>query len=231
MKKRKISFVYRLVIILSLTTGLILNFRTTNSIQFLISYYTMQSNIICLFAFSAFEIAQLKGDKYKKSELYYAIKGMITIAIVVTGIVYLMALVPNNMPMYNIYHSQLKEKIIGNALVHVISPILVTLDYFLFDEKGNFKNFYPFIWLFFPLHYIIYVFLYRARGGRFYAMGGSREFGYFFLDYRQMGIIGVIACIVCIAIGIVLLGFIWVWIDKLLKQKKNKKKNKKTSKV
>ena len=116
----------------------------------------------------------------------------------VTFIVYICALLPNNMQMYTITTVGKNSKRIGNLLVHIISPLLVVLDYFL------------------------YVYTYRIQGGRFYAIGGSKEFGYFFLDYRKMGIKGVVFCIIGIAIGIIVLGYVWVFIDKLLKQKKNK---------
>ena len=228
MRKRKISFVYRLVIITSLLVGLILNFANTASIRLLISYYTMQSNIFCLFVFIGIQIAEIKGYRYRRSDLYYAIKGMITIAILVTGLVYIIALVPNNMPMYTINRNGMTSKAIGNVLVHIISPILVISDYFLFDQKGNFKWFYPFLWLFFQLQYILYVFSYRATGGRFYSIGGSREFAYFFLDYKQMGKVGVVVCVIGIALVIVAIGLIWVLFDKFLK---NKRRKNKTSRV
>lgn len=214
MEKRKISFIYRLLVILSLFSGLILNLTTTSSVQFLISYYTMQSNMICLFGFIAFQLADILQLNYRENDIYYVIKGIITIAIIVTGLVYVIALLPNNMPMYTITRYGRTLKAVGNILVHIISPILVALDYFLFDQKGKFKYYYPFIWLCFPLIYIIYVFAYRAIGGRFFSIGGSREFGYFFLDYTQIGITKVILSITCITIGIIGLGFFWVWIDK-----------------
>ena len=129
MKKEKLSFVYRLVIILSLTVGLILNFANTTSIQLLISYYTMQSNMICLFGFIAFQIAEIKKSNYKKSDLYYALKGIVTIAIMVTFIVYICALLPNNMQMYTITTVGKNSKRIGNLLVHIISPLFSYLLY------------------------------------------------------------------------------------------------------
>lgn len=37
---------------------------------------------------------------YRKYDVYYLIKGAITIAILVTAIIYLVTLVPNDLPMY-----------------------------------------------------------------------------------------------------------------------------------
>lgn len=222
MNKRKVSFIYRLLVIVSLLSGVMLNLVNTTSIQLLLSYYTMHSNLFCLVAFILFQIGDLGKYNYRENDLYYAGKGIVTIAILVTAIIYLIALVPNDLPMYTVSANRITSKWIGNLLVHVISPILVVGDYFLLDEKGKFKLYYPILWLFFPLQYVGFVYLYRAGGGHFYSIGGSRDFGYFFLDYRQIGAKGVIIWITTIAIGILMLGYILIGIDKKLAKRKQK---------
>lgn len=151
---------------------------------------------------------------YRKYDCYYLIKGAITIAILVTAIIYLVTLVPNDLPMYSkSYSNHMKE--IGNLFVHVISPILVLVDY-CFDAKGRFKVFYPFVWLFFPIAYVCFV--YSGRG-HFYNIGGSKKFAYFFLDYQEIGVNGVVSWILGIAIGIIILGYTLVFLDKKLAKK------------
>lgn len=222
MNKRTVSIIYRLLVITSLLTGIILNFINTVSIRFLISYYTMQSNIICLIAFIFFWIKDLRKYNCKKSNLYYVMKGMVTIAILVTAIIYLTILLPNELPMYIISSKGMTGKKLGNILVHVISPSLVLLDYVLIDEKGRFKFFYPFIWLFIPSGYVCFVY---SGLGRFYRIGGSKKFGYFFLDYEKMGVQRVIAWVAGIAIGIVIVGYIFIWLDRKLVRHEQKKEN------
>ena len=125
----------------------------------------------------------------------------------------------------------LRESIVGkqfaNFLVHTFSPLLVIVDYFLFDEKGNFKYFYPFIWLILPLNYIVYVYTYSSMGGKFYSIGGSRQFAYFFLDYEKIGYMGVLKWIIIIAAFILIIGLVFVVLDKFLariKLRRNKKR-------
>lgn len=221
MKQRKRCFLYRLLVIASLSTGIVFNLATTDSIQLLLSYYTMLSNLLCLVAFILFLIGDFKQYNYRESDLYYAMKGMIVITILVTCIVYATTLLPKGFSM-NV-ESEGIAKQIGNLLVHFISPILVLIDYFLWDEKGNFKFFYPIIWLFFPIQYVCYVYLHKAGGGHFYSIGGSRDFGYFFLDYREIGVKGVIGWISVIVLGIILVGYILVGIDKRLAKNKSSK--------
>ena len=142
MNKRIISFVYRILLTISLSTGIILNVMRTTSISAILSYYTLQSNIICLVVFVAILVISAVSDKYQESDVYYLVKGGITIAIAITGLVYAIALGPIGFEM-NINTNGF-ENFMSNFLVHRLSPILVILDYFFFDKKGKFKFYYPY---------------------------------------------------------------------------------------
>ena len=108
------------------------------------------------------------------------------------------------------------NRYLANMLVHEISPTLVILDYFIFDCKGKFKWFYPFFWLFIPFFYVIYVYIYHLCGGRFFSIGGSRDFAYVFLDYNQIGYIGVAKFLIAMTIFILAISYLLVLIDKKL---------------
>ena len=108
---------------------------------------------------------------------------------------------------------------IANSLVHTLSPCLVILDYFLFDEKGNLKKYYPFLWLICPFNYVFFVYMYAAKGGTFYGIGGSQRFGYFFLDYVEIGITGVVKWIIVMTLGILMASYLLIAIDKILEKK------------
>ena len=217
MKERKVSIIFKLLVVMSLLAGILLNVVHTTSISAILSYYTLQSNIVCLIMFLGIIIVIMSKNNYRTS-IYYLLKGGSTMAILITGITYQIALAPNNFYMDASYTMQ-TERYWANLLVHVISPILVLLDYVLFDEKGNFKYYYPIIWLFLPLSYVIYVYSYSARGGSFYGIGGSREFAYIFLDYNQIGYSGVFKSIIIIAILILLVSYFFVFLDRKLKRK------------
>ena len=169
MNKRS-YFIYRFLTITSLSLGLILNLFNTPYPSRLMAYFTMQSNLLCLFVFIFFPLI-----KKNHKNLYYSGKGAITIAILLTAIVYLIALMPNKFSMYTTNNYNL-SKAFGNLLVHVISPILVIFDYILFDEKGYLKLYYPWIWLIIPILYVCFVYLFHSLGGHFYGIGGSRNF-------------------------------------------------------
>ena len=187
MKKETISIIYKVLVALCLLTGILLNVINTTSITAILSYYTLQSNIICLAMFIEIIVIMILYKEYRFSDIYYILKGGITIAILITIITYQVALVPNNFHMDVVYTTN-TDRYWANLFVHIISPIMVIGDYILFDEKGNFKLYYPFIWLCIPLYYVLYVYTYSAKGGHFYGIGGSRKFAYIFLDYNQYSI-------------------------------------------
>lgn len=219
---KKIFFMYRFLIIISLLIGIVLNIVNTVSIEIILSYYTIQSNILCLITFIIFFIKDICGKKYRRSNTYFIIKGAVTIAIFLTLSVYLMSLVPNNFPMYKKMGLGIKQNKIANLFVHIISPILVIMDYFLFDEKGYFKSFYPIIWLLLPMQYLQYVYIYNANGGCFYNLGGSNEFGYFFLDYKKIGVMNVIKWIIFLTLFVLIISYMLVYIDKQCSKKTKK---------
>lgn len=211
--RRKISIVYKILVICLLTTGILLNTMKTISIIALLSYYTLQSNIICLIAFIYFVYLEIK--KKEKTNKYYLIKGGITIAIFITIVVYTIALLPNQFEM-DFFHRTAVYKTIANLLVHIISPTLIIMDYFFFDKKGNLRKSHIIYWLIIPLIYMTYVYLYSYFGGRFYNIGESRKFAYFFLDYEKIGYIGVAKWILLITISIILVSHLFVYIDSKL---------------
>lgn len=225
MNKKRISFIYRLLVIASLLGGIILNLYHTISIVSILSYFTLQINIMCLVVFIVFEIADIAKRNYREHEIYYVVKGALTISVLIMIVVYQISLAPNNFQMDSLQRSIQNGKL-ANLLVHEVSPILVIVDYILFDDKAKFKFYYPIIWLFVPLNYVFYVYAYSAGGGNFYNIGGSREFAYFFLDYKQIGYEAVIRWIIIITIVILLMGYLLILIDKLLAKLKKKFKKK-----
>lgn len=215
---RKFSVIYKILTALVLLTGITLNLSKTSNIVSLLSYYTFQSNIICFIAFVTYTVIEIreKSGKCIKGDMYYFVKGAVVIMIFITTFCYHIALAPQfDFDMGFKQTTDIYNKI-ANFFVHTLSPCLVILDYFLFDEKGNFKKYYPFLWLCFPLNYVLYVYIYASQGGTFYNIGGSQRFAYFFLDYIEIGVSGVIYWIIGMILGILLASYMLVIIDRIL---------------
>lgn len=219
MTRKKISLCYKIITVASLIIGITLNLwnRDVNAIISMLSYYTLQSNIICLVAFVFFVIKEIRGKD--ANDVYYLVKGAIIICIAVTAVVYRIALAPNSFEMDSLKQS-INSKMLANFFVHTLSPILVFLDYILFDEKGNFKKYYPLLWILIPLEYVIYVNKYSMMGGTFYGIGGSRKYAYTFLDYELIGYKGVLICLGILAIAILGASYLLVFFDYVRGKKK-----------
>lgn len=211
MTRKTTDICYKIFTILSLISGIFLNLYNTSSIKALMSYYTLQSNVACLIAFIIFLILELLGTQYK-TDIYYLFKGSLIVMIAVTAIIYHIALAPIGFEM-DMLKNCINNKVLANLLVHTISPLLVLLDYILFDEKGHMKFYYPIVWLIQPLNYVIYVYTYSYLGGKFYNIGGSKQFAYFFLDYNKLGYIGVLKWMLIIMVIILMIGKTLVKID------------------
>ena len=218
MTKKKISLCYKILVILSLLIGIIINLKNTASVISILSYYTLQSNILCLIAFIYYLVHEIRKKEYK-NDIYYLIKGAIVIAIIITALVYRIALAPTGFEMASL-EKAVNNNQIADFFVHTLSPILVVLDYFIFDEKGRFKGYYPIIWLVIPLNYILYVYTYSNHGGRFYSIGGSRKFAYFFLDYNAIGYMGVFKWIMLFSIFILMISYLLVVFDYIMGMEK-----------
>ena len=216
MTRKIISICYKMFTIFSLISGIFLNLSNTSSVRALMSYYTLQSNVICLIAFIIILVLELLNKQYQ-TDVYYLIKGGLVITIAITAIIYHIALAPGGFQMDALQNS-INNKQLATFLVHTVSPTLVLLDYIIFDEKGHFKLFYPIFWLIQPLNYVIYVYTYSNLGGSFYNIGGSKQFAYFFLDYNELGYWGVLKWLLVIIIGILLISELLVVLDKIFKK-------------
>lgn len=176
------------------------------------SYYTNLSNLICIIYFFVLLIKCIISKHVVEANPL--VKGSMTILISITAIVYNFILRPFMTDMDGVMdlHS------ISNYIVHIVVPILIILDWILFDKKGKFKNYYPFTWVILPFMYFIFICI-RASLGKTFTYTSSR-YPYFFLDIDAYGLLQVIFNVVVAILAILILGFIVLKIDKCLVNKK-----------
>ncbi len=218
--KKKFSDAFKTAIIICCLIGILSNIITTTSIPSILSFYTIQSNLFVLTFYFLYKVISLFKEDLEKSEIYYFLKGGMTMVILLTFFVYIVALSPTEFTM-DINTSVEKVFRVSNIFVHFINPILVLLDYFLFDEKGHFSMKYPMKWVMFPFVYLIYVYSYSLCGGTFFGTGGSKKYAYFFLDVDKIGVLGVAKYLAIIAIVYISISYLLVFIDNFLGRKKS----------
>ena len=219
MTRRRFSICYKIVVLLLIAIGIFLNMIRTVSKISMASYFTLQSNLLCLCIFIGCVYLEIRNKDYKNNK-YYVVKGTMIISILLTGIIYQIALMPNNFQMDSLKYYHISD--LANLILHFGAPVLIVMDYIMFDEKGHFKIYYPLFWLLFPIAYLIYVYMYGNLGGRFFNIGGSDKYAYFFLDYEIIGYIGVLRWCILIFFGIVVLSYLLVFFDWLISKKRTR---------
>jgi len=209
LNKTKGRKLYIIILLLGNLTGIILSLLETDSAIQSISYFTWQSNI---FVFLFFSYLLFKNKELSTKE--QSIKAAVTIAILLTFVVYHTLLDPffksgeYNPPFWR------------NFLVHTYTPLLVLLDYFLFDKKGKLQYRMVPYWLVIPFIYLIYANIYALLGGTFVFEDSISRFPYFVMNPDMIGWGLEIVFIIVISLFISLLSILFVFLDKKIVEEK-----------
>ncbi len=211
MKKNYLSLVFKLLILITCGIGLYLNFKFI-SLKNGIVYFTLQSNILCFIFYAILIVYLLYKNNYKKdnpkNDKYYIYKGLISANITLTMIIYTILELTNSVSAY-------EGHLIECLFVHYFTPIFILLDYIVFDEKGNFKWYYPFLWSIIPFMYMIFNLIYTISGGKFV----EGKYAYEFLNVDRFGISGVVINCGLIYIFFMLINYIVLYVDKKVGEK------------
>ena len=208
MTKDKLSLIYKMIIVLVSFIALYLNFKFI-SVKVGIVYFTYLSNISC-FIYYLVLVIRILLNKYKENKYHYISKGMVTMALTLTMVVYNCVLAEGNL----IYLNHELEC----YLVHLVIPLLVIFDYIIFGKKGNLKREYPFIWSITLFIYQIIITIYSFLGGKF--IDGA-DFPYRYMDTALFGNWGVLLNYVLIFVLFIVYGMLVVAIDNYVGIKSN----------
>lgn len=212
-KNKYFSLIFKIFIVVIGIYGLYDScFKTENvSLGEHFSYFTNLSNLLCIIFYIIYTVKMLLHKE--NHNLYHYFKGPMTLCITITCIVYNFILRPFMTDMDGV----MKLNSIGNYIVHLILPIMVIIDYVLFDKKGLIKKTEPFTWIILPFLYWIFICI-RAFLGKTFVYTDSK-YPYFFLDIDTFGLPQIILNVVLAIILILILGFIFVFIDNILFKK------------
>ena len=169
----------------------------------LFSYFTIQSNVMCLIL--------LFWNLRKEPPALF--RGLATVCITLTFLVYNFLLRPGSLTIYNLGNI----KNMATTFAHYLVPACVWADYLFFSQKGLMRLSYPLKWLCYPLLYLAYILLvYKPSGGTFIVDGKICSVPYFFLDAEVMGAGGVAVWCIVLAAGFLALSYLFLLLDKLL---------------
>lgn len=141
-------------------------------------YYTNLSNLLVLIFFIYLLYRQFV-QKLPFNPILVQLKGGVTICITLTFLVYAILLAPFAKP-EDFYT-------VGNYTKHYLVPILVLIDWFFFDPRGQYLLFDPIKWTRLPLAYCLFALI---RGYVFripIANEPHSPYPYFFLNIDRYG--------------------------------------------
>lgn len=213
--KRKLSFAFKIATIICCLTGIVLNLTRTNEIATMLSYYTTQSNILVLILYVVSTFMLCVNSNADDTNLYHFLKGTALVTIMLTFFVYLFSLSPMYFVMDSSASSSANILRISNILVHILTPCMVLIDYFVFEKKGFLRKKYIPIWCIYPIFYLIYTYVYSNCGGNFF----SKKYAYFFLDIEKLGLMKVTWYIFILALFFISLCYLFIALDKFLAKK------------
>lgn len=199
MKNKGVIFSLRGLIVLLGLLGLGLELYKKG--LFMLTYYTLLSNILVL-GFSVYLIFAM-GKDYEAAltnKGLLRVKGAVTIAIMLTFLVYHFMLAPLATP--ERYYQ------LENFLLHYIVPLLFFLDWLIVDKRGIYQKKDPLLWCLVPAVYSIgalikgYFFQIEIPGQV------NSPYPYFFLNIDRFGFLGVLGFMIGILAAYLLLGLL-----------------------
>ncbi len=211
-KNKLTQIIYRTIYIVLGVIGIIGSFGyfKENFNEDFYLYYTNLSNYIC---FGVILYALIKTIKsYKTSPEGYCnvlpkFKFMSLIMILVTCLVYNI-LLAKDYTIADYFFS------ISNLILHLILPIMFTLDWVLFTEHRQTKWYYPLLATVMPLIYVVLILIRAAILGNSYH---GLLYPYFFLNVAKIGFGGVIGWVAILVLVFVALGYIIFGLDHIKK--------------
>ncbi len=202
-KDRKISIIYKSLILVSAILGILLQCEIGTNNFSLISFrmFTTLSNLAVAIFYFTYVVSEIrKPNSAINSIKFKYFKFLITMSIMLTGLVAHFMLKGLFDEMDDIVKA-------GLVLLHYVVPIATFLDWLLFDIKGQTTKLMPLFSAIFPIVYVI-VSMFAAE-----FISGEGKYPYPFLDVDTLGIKVVLINIVLLSIAYFVVGYLGVFID------------------
>ena len=204
-KNRVTALIYRSVLLIVCGVGLYitLGFYRGQFSPYSLVYYTTLSNLICFIFYLPMILHNaIKLRSQDETDAFFAprIKGAVVIMITITLTIY-HAFLANSL--FSIYSGGDLVYFIQNLIVHYIVPIMVILDWILFDPKQMLRPLDPVLCLMIPAAYAAFAII-RAKFGDVLP-GLASRYPYFFMDFDLMGygrVVGFFAVFLVIYLGV-----------------------------
>jgi hypothetical protein len=95
----------------------------------------------------------------------------------------------------------------SDLLVHYVVPLMMLLDFVLFDCPIALKKTTPLKWIAIPGIYWVYTVIYALLGGRYVIGESVSRYPYFFMDFEELGFWMAVGLISVVAMGYIGIGY------------------------
>ncbi|MEV0090058.1 Pr6Pr family membrane protein [Streptomyces sp. NPDC050738] len=177
--RRPYAAVFRALICAAVITGIVIYLSTGVSPGHLLSYFTIQSNILLALACAPSAYRAWTGRPPLPA---WATAGAL-LFICITGLIYNLVLTGDPAVQSPTGWSQ-----VANVLVHMVTPAAALLDWLLLTPPGGLHPRHAGLWLLYPLAYFAFVLV----RGALLAPGSTARYPYPFLDVELHGYAGVL---------------------------------------
>jgi hypothetical protein len=203
-RSRWFILTWRVIIVVASITGVWLFSKSISGFFTELIFFTIQSNLFLAISITYAAWATMKS----KSTPAPALKGGVTLYILITALVYNLLLAKPPAP------DSIIVPLIGGALnsdlLHILTPIMAILDWLLFDLHGGLRWKHTLNWLSYPLAYLAFALI---RG---LFVSSESRYPYDFLNADRLGYGGVALNAISYGIAFWLLGLLLVALDRLL---------------
>ncbi|MCK9253355.1 MAG: Pr6Pr family membrane protein [Clostridiales bacterium] len=169
------------------------------------NYFTLVSNVLCVVYYGIAVSCATRG----RASWQPVLKGALVMGMTVTGLVYHVMLSGS--------FTMQGTMAVSDALLHTVVPLLTVLDWLIFEQKGRTTWKYPFAWVILPDAYFV-TSVVRVALGASLGYGGNR-YPYPFLNADALGWGRVWLNVAVMHVFFILLGYLFVAIDKLMAQR------------
>ena len=178
---------FRWLVAAAALAGLLAEFALTPSLGRLLSFFTVQTNILAAVVLTLSGLRAWRGRR----PLPPLVTGGTLLYILITGLVFHLVLDNDSsgFSMTGGLERMTGARAVASQLLHTVSPIGVTLDWLLLTAPGTLRGRYALQWLAGPLAYLVFA---LVRGALLPA-GESFRYTYPFLNVEQLGYGGVAA--------------------------------------
>mgnify|MGYP000885581786 CR=1 FL=1 len=207
-RKKWLSILNKLALALSAIVGLAIQFGVLEgSLDLsLLNYFTILSNLVCVFTTGSQAVLLMRGDDPDKIPLLsYTLKGVSMMNLTVTMLV-AHFLLKDTFTMSGI-------KNFSVDLLHYVVPILALVDWLLYDPKGMIRGTSPLLWAVAPLLYFVYAIIAAQIGD---GIGYGSRYPYPFMDADLLGWGQVLINVAGLTVAFIALGYVFLGVDRIL---------------